>query len=251
MPTGPDEIALGGLTLAATGLRIGDHVEVTSSVVGADPTSASIVGVAVVNATDESSPGYGAVMSRRGLTRLAPEAGARLFLFDLAGGDDGAAALAELRSDPNLQVAGPVLQPAVRNVVRLRKLVLVLASIVAILAAASLAHALLASSRRNRGQLAILKSVGFTRRQIAAAVAAEATAIALPAAVVGVPLGLLVAHWGWGDITSGLGLASPLVVPLLALASVVLVLVALANVVAVGPGWRAARVRPAEALRAE
>ena len=134
-PTGPDEIALGGLTLAATDLRIGDHVEVTSSVVGADPTSASIVGVAVVNATDESSPGYGAVMSRRGLTRLAPEAGARLFLFDLAGGDDGAAALAELRSDPNLQVAGPVLQPAVRNVVRLRKLVLVLASIVAILAA--------------------------------------------------------------------------------------------------------------------
>ena len=219
--------------------------------VGAHPTSASIVGVAVVNATDESSPGYGAVMSRRGLTRLAPEAGARLFLFDLADGDDGAAALAELRSDPNLQVAGPVLQPAVRNVVRLRKLVLVLASIVAILAAASLAHALLASSRRNRGQLAILKSVGFTRGQVAAAVAAEATAISLPAAVVGAPLGLLVAHWGWGDITSGLGLASPLVVPLLALGSVVLVLVVLANVVAVGPGWRAARVRPAEALRAE
>ena len=48
-----------------------------------------------------------------------------------------------------------------------------------------------------------------------------------------------------------LGLASPTVVPVGLVVSDALVTLTSANLVALGPGWRAARIHPADALRAE
>src|SRR5262249_51767107 len=57
-------------------------------------------------------------------------------------------------------------------------------------AVAALGLTLFASVRRRRRELALLKTIGFTRRQLAAAVAWQSTIAVALGAVVGVPLGI-------------------------------------------------------------
>ena len=71
-PLRASEIALGELTLRRLGAQIGDEVPVAASVAGATPQPHTIVGTAVINATDEGSPGLGAVLSPEGMLRVAP-----------------------------------------------------------------------------------------------------------------------------------------------------------------------------------
>ena len=66
---------------------------------------------------------------------------------------------------------------------------LALALAVAGAAVLSLALALLASVRQRRHELALLKTLGLTRRQVLAAVAWQASMILVIAALIGVPLG--------------------------------------------------------------
>ena len=132
---------------------------------------------------------------------------------------------------------------------RLRSLPYVLAALVAVLAAGSLAHALVVSLRRNRRQLAVLKAIGFTRPQVSSVVAWQATTLAGIALLFGIPLGVLVARWGWRVIADQLGVAGGPVLPPLALVVVALAVLAFANLAALWPGWRggagARRRRPA------
>jgi ABC-type antimicrobial peptide transport system permease subunit len=78
-----------------------------------------------------------------------------------------------------------------------------------------------------------------------------ASLVAAAAVILGVPIGTAVGRWGWGRLAGNLGVPAVPVVPLtavlLAAASVLLV----ANLMALPLGWRAARVRPVDALRAE
>ena len=64
-------------------------------------------------------------------------------------------------------------------------------------AVAALALTLVASVRQRRRDLALLKTIGFVRRQLAAAVAWQATVAALVGIVVGIPLGIVVGRWLW------------------------------------------------------
>ncbi|HEX6786798.1 MAG TPA: FtsX-like permease family protein, partial [Acidimicrobiales bacterium] len=147
-PLRASEIALGELTLRRLGAQLGDEVPVAASVAGATPQPHTIVGTAVINATDEGSPGLGAVLSPEGIRRVAPGTVPSIFVVDLAGGEPGRAAEADLAATYGAQLSGPVQQPAVRNLDRLRAVPWVLAAIVAAFAAGSLAHALLLLVRR-------------------------------------------------------------------------------------------------------
>jgi ABC-type lipoprotein release transport system permease subunit len=250
-PVGRDEVALGALTLDSLGLRVGDRVGVGTQVVGRQPLEMNVVGVAVMNATDEGSPGLGAVLSSAAFRAVAPEESARIFVVDLADGDAGRAAEAALRASYPNQLSGPVRQQAIRNLERIRMLPWLVGALVAVLAAASLAHALVSSVQRNRGQLAVLATLGFTRTQISAAVAWQASALALAALVAGIPIGLLVARAGWRTISKQLGVATPVIVPVPTVVLVALVALAFAPVVSFLPGRRVGKLQPAEALRSE
>jgi hypothetical protein len=57
-----------------------------------------------------------------------------------------------------------------------------------VLAVTALVHALMAVTRHRRRDLAILKTIGFTRRQLSRTVAWQSTVIVLVAIAVGVPL---------------------------------------------------------------
>ena len=232
-------------------LQIGDEVPVAASIAGATPQPHTIVGTAVINATDEGSPGLGAVLSPEGILRVAPGTAVTNFVVDLAGGEPGRAALADLEAAYGPQLSGPVQQPAVRNLDRLRAVPWVLAGIVAAFAAGSLAHALLLLVRRHRRQLAVLKTLGFTRAQVSVAVAWQTTALVAVALAAGLVVGALAARSAWRAVADHLGVASAAVVPLLPILLVGVAVLAFANLVAVGPARRAAAIRPAEALRAE
>ena len=126
-----------------------------------------------------------------------------------------------------------------------------LAVAVLVLAAVALVNALVTSVRRRGRELAVLKAVGAGRRQIRGVVAWQATAWALVAALIGLPLGVVLGASGWEAITTSLGLHSPTAVPVLFVAAVALSIVAIANLVALLPGRAAAKVAAASALRTE
>ena len=78
-----------------------------------------------------------------------------------------------------------------------RELPLILAGLFGLVALATLVHVLVTSVRRRRRDLAILRTIGFTRRQIVATIAWQATTIAVIALLIGVPLGFLVGRFTW------------------------------------------------------
>jgi putative ABC transport system permease protein len=88
-------------------------------------------------------------------------------------------------------------------------------------------------------------------REVGSTVIWQATALAVVAAGVGVPLGIVAGRWGWRVLAVQLGVASGPVVPLLVVTAVAAAVIVVADVIAVIPARRAARVAPAQALRVE
>ena len=150
-----------------------------------------------------------------------------------------------------LYSARAVLPIAVVTLGDLRSLPLTLGVFFALLASATVAHALVTTVRRRRRELAIMRSIGLTRRQSRIAIAWQATIIAAAGVVIGVPLGIVAGRALWRQLAHNF----PVVyVPPLALLAVLLVVPAailLANLLAALPARSAARIRPAEALRTE
>lgn len=128
---------------------------------------------------------------------------------------------------------------------------IVLAAVLIVLAVGTLAHVLLTSVRRRRRDLAMLKTLGLTRPQILRVVAWQATALVAASLVVGLPLGVLAGRQAWTFFADAAGVASQPDVPLPLILLAVPVTVLLANLIAAWPGWTAARLRPAVALRTE
>jgi putative ABC transport system permease protein len=119
------------------------------------------------------------------------------------------------------------------------------------LGVATVGNTLVASVRQRRRELAILKTIGFVRRQVAAVVAWQATSFSLVALIVGIPLGVVGGRWAWNLVASGLGSVSPPIVPALWIAAVVPAALVVVNVIAAWPGWVAGRVAPAVVMRNE
>jgi ABC-type antimicrobial peptide transport system permease subunit len=132
-----------------------------------------------------------------------------------------------------------------------RQLPVILAGLIGLLGVGTIGHTLITSVRRRRRDLALLKTMGFVRRQVGATVAWQATSFVLFALVSGVPLGMAAGRWGWHAVASGINSSSPVVMPAVSLALIVPTALVAANLLAAGPGWVAARVAPAVVLREE
>jgi hypothetical protein len=110
---------------------------------------------------------------------------------------------------------------------------------------------LASSVRRRRRDLALLKTLGFARRQLAATIAWQASTVAVVGALFGVPIGVALGRWLWTLFARQLGVIPQPSVPIGQLALVVVVAVLLANAVAAMPGRLAARTPVALVLRTE
>lgn len=265
-PTAPDEIALGAKTLASAHRHVGQTITVTPQD-GGDAQQMRIVGQAVFPffgqgdfnptglgegaavqdpqrpASADDPPGYNFV-----LVRMAPGAGP----------SDVAAFRTNLEKAqgvcPQDQVCDveTAKRPVdILNYSRIQTTPLALAGLLALLAVATVAHLLVTSIRRRRRDLAVLKTMGFVRRQVSAAVAWQATTLVVVALLVGIPLGAAGGRWIWQVFADRIGIAPAPRVPLVTLLLFIPVAVVVANVLAAGPRLIAGRLKPAPVLRTE
>ncbi len=107
-------------------------------------------------------------------------------------------------------------------------------------AIATVAHALVTAVRRRRRDLALLKTLGFTRRQVSASVAWQATTFGVLALLVGIPVGIVIGRWAWTSLADDLGTVAEPIEPVLALVLGVPLVLLIANAVAFVPGRIAA-----------
>jgi len=73
----------------------------------------------------------------------------------------------------------------------------ILAAGLAVGAVVALGLTLGASVRRRRRDIALLKTLGFTSRQLAVAVAWQASVAAIVGIILGVPVGIALGRWLW------------------------------------------------------
>ncbi len=258
-PRANDEVALGAKTLDQIGASIGDTVRVQPDAGGA-PVPLHVVGRVVLPGlgtypgSDKTTLGEGALLTRSELKRLGPDFGVGPYLVRLAPHATrrqlGQAVVPPGRSS-DVTVAGLERPSDVVSYERVRTTPLVLAGVLALLAIATVAHALVTAVRRRRRDLALLKTLGFTRRQVSGSVASQATTFGVVALCIGVPIGIVVGRWAWTALADDLGTVAEPIVPVLAFVLGVPVVLLIANLVAYVPGRIAAHLRPTAVLRSE
>jgi hypothetical protein len=265
-----NQIVLGATTLAQLHKQVGDTVEAHYGSVSKQ-TRLRIVGTATMPAVgpglglrlsmgtgalvsdlllpaDDRNPGSGPDGPAAYFVRLRPGANPTASLHSLQRIDTA------LDSDPN--AAGMAVLPAQRpaEIVNYRSM----GSIPAFLGAGLVAGAvvalgltLVASVRRRRRDLALLKTLGFTRRQLAAVIAWQSSVAVVIGIVVGIPLGIVLGRVLWDAFAHEINAVPVPTVSGLSIALIALGALVLANVVAAIPGLIAARTPTALLLRAE
>ena len=254
-PRNPREIALGAKLLASTGKAIGDQVVVGH---GDRHRKYEIVGTTLLPGLGEAQPlAGGALFTVVGLERVIPE--------DIR--EDEMDNYVIVRLDPSANQAAllrrlqdthadlePIVATVPAEIERLRQIdafPAVLAGLTVVIAALALGYTLVVSVRRRRRDLAILRTVGFTRGQVRAAVAWQATTLAAIGLVLGIVVGLVVGERVWRAVADDLGVSPSIVVPVLGILLLIPLTLLVANAIAAVPARSAARTQPAVALRAE
>jgi ABC-type lipoprotein release transport system permease subunit len=255
-PVRPGEIALGTATLRQLSKQVGDPVTITLAP-GQPPRRLRVVGRLVLSAgplDTAIAPGKGAVINFEMARRLAPEGlevAPDAFLVRVDPNADPSRTIATLQRAFPSTIVRPLPHPDIDNLRRIIYLPALLAALVALLALGTVTHALVSSVRRRRRDLAVLKTLGFLPRQVSATVAWQATVFATAAVLAGLPLGVAIGRWAWQLVAVQLGVVPEPVVPPLQVLAVVGGAFLAVNLIAVGPGWLAGRLRPALVLRSE
>lgn len=254
---GAGQLVLGPATLRLLGKQVGDEVTVRD---GATRSfRLRVVGTATlpsigIQGTLHTEMGVGAVLPYQLIPGASPSAPNEILVTLRPGANPGAERAALQRLVPAAEggVVIPVQRPA--EIVDYRSMgttPLLLAAALALGAVSSLALTLLTSVRRRRRELALLKTLGFTRRQLAMTVAWQsATAVAIGTAV-GVPLGIAAGRYLWDLFARQISVVPEPAVPGLTLVLICLGALLIANLVAAVPGRVAARTPAAALLRAE
>jgi len=266
-PKGTDQMVLGATTMSQAHLHVGSRVSVslvnksgkvsarTLQVVGTAtlPPSLSIGGL-----------GVGAVLPLAAALDIActgnPHQASchRTLLKSVSGwgvaarltpgsGERAALARFERQFSANLnELSTPV------NLVNFGEAVdfpLLLGVTLALFGAATLAHLLFVSVARRRRQFALLKVLGFVRRQVLATTCWQALTVVVIGLVIGVPVGIAVGESVWRTFASHLGAVPVAVVPVELVVIVGAVIVVGGVALALIPALLAVRVQPGEALR--
>jgi ABC-type lipoprotein release transport system permease subunit len=252
-PRTAHEVALGPSSAKVLHQHVGDTVTLRSE---KRALTATVTGLVLLPQTPHSSFDQGAALTPAGFTAALGPAPAR---YD---GNEDVVVVASFRDHPRasvnamhratkLEVDALSLPQDVLNLHNVRPLPRALAAFLVLLGVAALGHALVTAVRRRRHELAILRAVGFTPRQTATTIAAQAATVAIVGLVVGIPLGILLGRlsWEWVADATPLVFSPPVAVAVILLAIPVTIVVA--NVLAAAPARHAARTRPAQVLRAE
>jgi hypothetical protein len=279
-PRGDDDVVLGATDLRALHLAVGDSVDlwlaggplVKTDVVGnlrPQPGTKvklfNIVGRAVfahMVGNQTSGPlGHGAWVTLAAFRSWASgpatqPAALNEFLVRFAPGTDASQELDRLRGEFEvspyfLDVRGPIPPTDIQNVGTVNRVPTVLGALLVVAAAAMFAQALVATIWRGRRDIAILRTLGFVRRQVFLAVIGHATTVVLVGVALGLPLGVIAGHAAWLLFASGIGIVATRTIAARELLFAIPWMLVLASLVAVIPAHRALRIDSALALRTE
>jgi len=262
----PNEIVLGATTLAALHTHLGGTVTVQTG-----PKNSSmlrVVGTATMPAVGSGmTMGTGAILAytlvppQQLNKQQSPIPGPNAVLIRIRKTANPAAALHSLEQINSTISKGPdgpaggviqVLRPAeIVNYRATGTTPALLGVALAIGSVSALALTLIASVRRRRRELALLKTLGFTRRQLAAVIAWQSSVAVGIGVIIGVPLGVILGRSLWDLFAGAINAVPEPTVPVLTITLVAAGALLLANLVAAIPGLQAARTRTALLLHAE
>ena len=134
---------------------------------------------------------------------------------------------------------------------QLRVLPWLLGGFLALIGMLAVGYGVVSAVHRRARDIAVLKTLGFRRRQVYETIGTQASVFGLVGLVLGIPVGVVVGRIAWNVVSDRTGLASFPTVPVVAVIAFAVVTLLLVNLVAVLPARRAACVRPAVVLRSE
>ena len=267
---GPGQVVVGAITLSQLHKHLGDLVEVRRGV--GSPVMLRIVGTATlptigVAGNQHAEMGTGAIVaahvlpghSNQGYQLSGAAPGPDAMLVRLKAGES-AAGLRSLQriaratstpADYGVSVLSVQRPAEIVNYRTMGTTPAILGAGLAIGAVAALGLTLVASVRRRRRELALLKSLGFTARQLSSVVAWQATVAVAVGAVVGVPLGIVLGRFLWNLFAYELSVVPSPTVPVSAVVVIALGAIVVGNVVAAVPARMASKTPTALLLRAE
>ena len=181
-----------------------------------------------------------------------PPAAFVLFAVRYAHGASPTAAYASLRRDFGHTVLRQLPAEDAVNLQSVDQLPMVFAGLVVLLGIATIANTLITSIRIRRRDLAILKTLGFTRRQISChrRLASDLHSSSSPSQS-DCPSASQPGDSLWDLIASNINSMSPTLIPALALAALLPTAMLVGTAIAAGPAWSAARTAPTVVMRSE
>lgn len=256
-PSSSNEVMIGSVLADRLEVQVGDVVAIGDAgpagagaggpdAVGA--ASMTVVGLGIGPTLSGEELGSSALFSVEGMAVASPIGNFREAMVRTAPDADPTVVADELGGTFELQVRE--LPQEIRDVADLGALPLTFGAFLAALATVALAHALVVTVRERANDLAVLRTLGATRRQTALTVVTMSVATAGLATVIGIPLGWAVARLVWSSLASSIGVADDVVVPgdMVVVAAGAIVLSVL---VALLPAGRVARADAGRALHTE
>lgn len=269
-PSAGNEILMGRATLEALDIEIGDSITLSfpEDLDAADPSKTeavsltyTVIGSAVAPAIGQPGQltpklGVGILLSPEALGPLAPLSTSTIALLDLEDDVEPGAVIDRFADGLPFDEAATQwftsAAPAeVSQAARARSVIGIGVCALGLAVVATIVHTLLVSVRQRRREFAVLKALGFTRRQVRDTVLWQSGAILIPALVVAVPVGIAAGRWLWKAFAETLGIVVDPAVPLVLLAAGLLVTVLVAEAAAIVPATIARRAVLDRALRAE
>jgi hypothetical protein len=263
-----NQVVLGDATLAALHKRVGDTVTFSNG--KTKSTKLTIVGTATLTPISKGlEMGTGALVATSDFPPALLNAqesaipGPQAVLIRLRAGANTKAALRSLHEiiyklnripNDGHSAGGLVAHLRPAEIVNYRSMgttPAILGGGLALGAVVALALTLVASVRRRGRELALLKTLGFVRRQLAAAVAWQSSIAVGIGVVIGVPIGIVLGRVLWNLFAHEIDAVPMPSVPGLVIVLIVVGALLLANVVAAVPGRMAAGTSTALVLREE
>jgi ABC-type lipoprotein release transport system permease subunit len=256
-PTSASEASIGPATATQLGVGIGDRIRVSDR----GKRTLTIVGETLFPQEVHSGFTEGIWVTPAAFHAIAPptdvdkQIGPEQFAA-LRWRDGVSVRAAQAHLEQTMSGADRAIQPAevppeLLNLKRVRSVPAILVTFLVLLAVSTLAHVLVTSVSRRRGEFAVLRSLGFTRRQTSTIVITQSTAVGIVGLVIGIPLGLVLGRMGWTWVAGKVPLVYASPITLLIVVLTIPAALVVTNLVAALPGRRAARLAPATVLRTE
>jgi hypothetical protein len=259
-PAGPEEVLVTSSVLAELDAEVGEDIEVQAAAIDDsgeltfEPRSMTVVGTGVLPLGDG---GFDRAVSFTfaGQQRLAPDAVPHLVVVDLRPGSNRRDTLAALEERG---LSGPL--PAgdidvtelvdldVRQADNVPRL---FGGLMAVLGLGVLMHLVLTGLRAGRRELATLRALGFTTRQVRSSAAWQASVATVVPYVVGAFVGVVVGRRVWLAYSDRLNVAPATVSAWRPIVGFFLALLALANLIGALAAWWALRHGSSVELRSE